>query len=252
MITAGIDVGVENTKAVVLKDGTIIGKAKGPSGFADRPVMIDAVYKEALKAADVEADDIDSVVATGKGKFQTEIADKMMTEQIAAARAARYFKPEATSVVSLGADETMVATLGEGDRIDEFVYNQKCTSGIGLFIEYTADRLGLDIEEVSALPKTEPAVNEGCAVFADLGVLELLNQGASVTEAASAAINAAAVRIDSVINDITNPNRDVVVLVGGPARNAALVNTLKEYSGIDFVIPDEAEYAGAVGAALPR
>jgi benzoyl-CoA reductase subunit D len=251
MITAGIDVGAEYTKAVILKDGKVIGKGLSYSGGADRPDRIAEAYKAALAEANVAEGAVEKITATGKGKFDAQAAGKRISEPVAAAKAARRFRPEASCVISLGADETVVATIGEGYKLDEYAFNQKCTAGLGLFLEYTADRLGMGLDEMGALTETPPLVNEGCVVFSELGVLELLNAGASPQEAAGAAVNAAAVRANSVINDITKPNTDCVVLVGGLARNAAFVRTLSEMSGIAFAIPEDAEYAGAVGAAIP-
>jgi activator of 2-hydroxyglutaryl-CoA dehydratase len=67
---------------------------------------------------------------------------------------------------------------------------------------------------------------------------------------AQAIIEAVAVRVNSILNDKIKPPKDTTVLVGGVAKNKAVINALKRRSGIDFLIPDQAEYAGALGAAL--
>jgi predicted CoA-substrate-specific enzyme activase len=252
MITAGIDIGVEYVKVVILKDRQIAGRAKGSSGGADRSDMVEEAYQAALRDAGVARADVARVVATGKGKHNTAIAEGRVSEQVAAAKAARFLYSGATCVVSAGADEIMAATLGEANRINEYTFNQKCTAGLGLFLESMARRLDMSLEDMSRLsaPK-EAAVNEGCVVIAELDALSLLNHGVSRDEVGGAVISAAAVRVNSVINDITKPARERVVLVGGLTGNAAFVRALKAISGIDFLIPDAAEYAGALGAALP-
>jgi activator of 2-hydroxyglutaryl-CoA dehydratase len=40
--------------------------------------------------------------------------------------------------------------------------------------------------------------------------------------------------------------------VGGVAKNSAFVKALKNLSKLEFAIPEDAEYAGALGAALPK
>jgi activator of 2-hydroxyglutaryl-CoA dehydratase len=87
-------------------------------------------------------------------------------------------------------------------------------------------------------------------VFAELNVLGLLNQDVSPQKIGGAAVKAVAVRVNSVINDITIPARDCVVLVGGVAKNKAFVKALQDLSGLAFIVPDHAEFAGAIGAAL--
>jgi activator of 2-hydroxyglutaryl-CoA dehydratase len=93
-------------------------------------------------------------------------------------------------------------------------------------------------------------VNDGCAVFAEMDALSLLNHGASAAEVASAVADAAAVRICMTFNDITIPARDKIVLFGGLTKNKAVMDALQSYAKMEFVIPDEAEYAGAIGSAL--
>lgn len=153
-------------------------------------------------------------------------------------------------MVSVGADETLVATLG-GEKIKELCLNQKCAAGLGLFLEYMARRLGLSIEELSALGAPDKAiVNDGCVVFAELDALSLINRGTDARDAAKAVTEAVAWRASTTINDITAQDKTCVVLFGGLTKNAAFLNALKRISGIDFVVPGEAEYAGALGAAL--
>jgi predicted CoA-substrate-specific enzyme activase len=252
MITAGIDVGLEQTKVVILKDGTILGKGKVSSGGADRSESVDRAYQAALQEAGLAASDVEKIVATGKGKYNTALAGATLSEQVATARAARFLDAQTTCVISLGADEIMVATLGEAVPIAEYTFNQKCTAGVGLFLESMALRLELSLEELSALDNQAATVNEGCVVFAELDALSLLNHGASPADVGGAVLRAAAVRANSVINDITKPATAHTMLVGGLTKNTAFVRALQEISGLDFVIPAEAEYAGALGAALPK
>jgi activator of 2-hydroxyglutaryl-CoA dehydratase len=87
-------------------------------------------------------------------------------------------------------------------------------------------------------------------VFSELDALSALNHGASPQEVGAAVVEAVAVRANTTFNDITAQQRDCVVLIGGMTRNAAFVSALKALSGIDFCIPEEAEYASAIGAAL--
>jgi activator of 2-hydroxyglutaryl-CoA dehydratase len=93
-------------------------------------------------------------------------------------------------------------------------------------------------------------INDGCIVFGELDVLNLLNKEVPPVKIASAVMASAAVRACTAINDITFPRLDKVVLLGGLTQNPAFVQALKARSGIDFIIPEEAEYAAAVGCAL--
>jgi len=253
MITAGIDIGMENVKVVVLKDEKIVGCGRGISGGGGRASAAEAALGDALKEAGVAKGDVEKVVATGKGKFDLPFINDYVTEPIAAAKAAKFLCPDATTAIDAGADETIVVTLGEKKLIKEMAQNEKCAAGVGILLKNIARRLGMTVEEMGALPpKAEggAAVNDGCAVFAELDALSLLNHGTPVKEVAAAVIDAAAVRVCMTINDITIPYLERVALFGGLTKNAGFVSALKKYAKIDFVIPAEAEYAGALGAAL--
>jgi predicted CoA-substrate-specific enzyme activase len=250
MFTVGIDIGLENTKAVVMKDGAVVGRACGPSGGADRPASVRSIYESALSAAGIGSADVKKAVATGKGKFDATFADDILSEAITTAKAGGYFEPKATMVVDIGADEIVALTLAE-DRITEFVINQKCAAGLGLLLESMAERFELGVEELGALegPAGAP-VNDGCVVFAELDALSLVNRGADVKDVAKALIDACASRANSTLNDIYKPDTGCVVLLGGLAMNGAFVKALERISGIRFVIPDDAYYGGAIGAAV--
>jgi activator of 2-hydroxyglutaryl-CoA dehydratase len=115
-----------------------------------------------------------------------------------------------------------------------------------------ARRLELSLDEMGALPPMAPdgpAVNDGCAVFAELDALNLLFKGSAPKDIAVALTDAAAVRVCATVNDITNTKSDCMVLFGGLTKNKAFVAALEKYAKLSFVVPEDAEYAGAIGAA---
>ena len=255
MITAGIDMGMENVKVVILQDGNIMGRGKGLSGGAKRASAAEAALGDALKEAGLARDAIAKIVATGKGKFDLPFADACVSEPVTTAKAAKFLCPEATTAMDVGADETVVVTLGEDkDKpVLEMAINEKCAAGVGTFLKTMARRLELTQDEMGALPPKVAdgaAVNDGCVVFAELDALNLLNEGVQPKEVASAVVDAAAIRACMTFNDITNQALDCVVLFGGLSKSPAFVHALKGYAKTDFVIPAESEYAGAIGAAL--
>jgi predicted CoA-substrate-specific enzyme activase len=252
MITAGIDAGLRTTKVVILDDEKVIARGRELSGGANRDKAIEKAWNDALAAAGLKAADVSKVAATGQGKRDVYLADEDVVESVADARAARFLYPAATSVVDLGADQTRVVTLGEGNEITEVVQNQKCMAGLGLLLEVIANRLDLTLEEISSLGPDagDILVNDGCPVFAEQGALELLNRGASKEDVAGAVTDVVVLRLNSILNDKVRPAKETTVLIGGLTKNTAVVDRLKKRSGIDFLMTEEGEYAGALGAAL--
>jgi len=253
MITAGIDAGFESIKIAIMKDGAVVGKSTRLSGGSGRPAAIKTLLDAALANAGLAAGDVEKVIATGAGKHDVPFANGMVTEPVASAKAARHFLADATSIVDIGADQTRVVTLSEGDRIVEIALNQKCAAGIGTLLKYMARRLEMTLDEMSALvpgKAGDSLVNDGCVVFAELDALELLNRGVPKDEVAAAIVEAMTVRANMVLNDKIVPAQKTTVLTGGVALNKAFVNAIKARSGIDFVVPADAVYGCALGAAL--
>ena len=107
MITAGIDVGIENLKAVILKDGKVLAMATGISGGAKRGEAAVKTFNEALAAAKIKSGDVSKIIATGQGKQDVTFAHETVTEPVADACVSRFLYPKATCVVDIGADGDM-------------------------------------------------------------------------------------------------------------------------------------------------
>lgn len=253
MITAGIDVGIENVKVVIFKDGKVIARATALSGGANRAKAAEKAYHDALAVAKLKSNDVSKIVATGQGKGDVGFASDRVVEPVADARAVRFLYPQAACVVDIGADQVRVVTLGPQDKISEVVMNQKCAAGLGILLKSMARTLGMTLDEMSKLPGNSSGgavVNDGCSVFAEMDALGLLNRNVPREDVARAVTEVVAVRVNSILNDKIKPARDVTVLVGGVSQNKAVVGALKRRSGINFIVPEQAEYAGALGAAL--
>ena len=107
-----------------------------------------------------------------------------------------------------------------------------------------------EMSRISLSDNVDIVVNDGCAVFAELDALSLLNRNLAREDVARAIIEAVAVRVNSILNDKVKPLPNTTVLIGGVSRNTALVKVLQRRSGINFLVPARSEYAGALGAAL--
>jgi activator of 2-hydroxyglutaryl-CoA dehydratase len=111
--------------------------------------------------------------------------------------------------------------------------------------------LGVTLEEMSRLmlsSKSDTTINAECAVYASLDVVTLIHNNTAKADIARAILDAIANKINSTVN-LTNIDKPVV-LIGGVAHNEGVVNALKRRMGIDFLIPEEPEMAGGLGAAL--
>ncbi|MBI4296027.1 MAG: CoA activase [Chloroflexi bacterium] len=251
MITIGIDMGIENVKAVVLKDGKVVGMALVASGGAERSQSAEQAWQEALKQAKLTQSDVDKVVSTGQWRWDAGFADEDVAETVAEAKAAHWLFPQARSVIDIGADKARAIKFDADGKIIQFYRNQKCSLGFGLLIESMARTLGMTIEEISH-PGTGKqngiSLNDRCGPFAELDAVLLLHDNVPRESIAQALSEAIATRLNSLVNEM-GLDKEVAV-IGGVAQNAAVVNALSKLMGVKFLIPEQPQFAGALGAAL--
>src|SRR4030066_1575824 len=110
--------------------------------------------------------------------------------------------------------------------------------------------LEVSVDEMSkiSLQSTQTlSINAQCAVFGESEVVSLIHQKTPKSDIARAVMNAIAGRIASV-SRIVGLEKDVV-LVGGMAKNAGFVDSLKKNIEMDVAVPEDPDYMGALGAA---
>jgi len=78
MITAGIDMGTQSVKTVILKDGKVLARSKAFSGFETSKVA-EETLAEALAKAKLTKSDLDHVTATGSGFEMTLASDSTVS-----------------------------------------------------------------------------------------------------------------------------------------------------------------------------
>ncbi len=250
MITAGIDAGVRTVKAVVVKDGKIIGKAMQVAG-TDTESAANGVYEAALKEAGIARGDVEKIMATGAGRRHVSFASDRLTEITAAARGAHALFPQARTVIDIGAEEGRAVKVDENGKVVDFAVNERCAAGAGAFIEAMARALETTVEELGPLSlKSTRAVpmNAQCAVFAESEVVTLVHAKTPPEDIARAVHDAISGRVASMVRRV-GVNREIA-LVGGVSKNAGFVESLKRDLETDLLIPEVAEFVGAYGAAI--
>lgn len=250
MITAGIDMGTQTVKVVILKDGHIAGRSKVFSGF-DPSKAAEEACNEALKMAKLESAEVEHITATGSGMDMALSSDSTVSMMGADARAGVMLFPSARTVIDVGAEEARAVKCDDHGVMVDFVVNERCAAGAGAFIEAMARALEMKMEEIGPISlKAERAspINASCVIFGESDVVTLIHRQESKPEIARAVFDAMADRVSSMIFRLgLTPD---VVLVGGVAKDVGFVASLKRKLGIEVLIPELPEFAGALGAAL--
>jgi benzoyl-CoA reductase subunit D len=251
MLTAGIDIGTQQAKVIILKDNKILSKSQRFCGFEPKKAAEQAL-EEALENAQLSRDKIQHTTATGAGvDMATQFSDSTISMMGADALAAAYFFPSARTVIDVGAEDARAVSCDENGMMLDFVVNTRCAAGAGTFIEAMARALEVKLEEIGNLSlkanRASP-INASCVIFAESDVVSLIHREEPKPEIARAIFDAMAERVTSMVRRLgVKPD---VILVGGVAKDVGFISSLKRSLGVDIHIPKEPLYAGAVGAAL--
>ncbi len=251
MITAGIDVGNKNTRALILKDGEVLARSLVPSGFDQKKAARD-VFDATLKRAGISEADVDYTMATGTGQEKVTFAHGRVTEVSSAARGAVKIFPGARTVIDVGAEEGRAIKTDEKGKVMDFAINEKCAAGTGSFVESMSRALEVTLEEMGPLSlngENSVPMNAQCAVFAESEVISLIHSRIPKEDIAKSIHEAMASRISSMVRRV-GIQKDVVML-GGVAYNKGFVEALEEDLELKLLIPEDyPEYISAFGAAL--
>jgi predicted CoA-substrate-specific enzyme activase len=250
MLTAGIDMGTQRVKVVILKDNQILSRNQNFSGFEPTKAAEQA-FEEALQNAKLSREDIQHVTATGAGVEMAPFSDSTVSMMGADARAGAYFFSSARTVIDVGAEEARAVRFDEKGIMLDFVVNARCAAGAGTFIEAMARALEVELDDMGSLSlKAERAspINASCVIFAESDVVSLIHREEPKPEIARAIFDAMAERVSSMVYRL-GINQDIT-LVGGVAKDVGFIASLKRRLGMEILIPEEPLFAGAVGAAL--
>jgi predicted CoA-substrate-specific enzyme activase len=250
MFTAGVDVGAITAKAAIIEDGDLLATAVILAGY-DRAAAATQALDQALAHAGLTRERIARLVGTGYGRVQVPGADRTVTEITCHARGAHYVCPRVHTVIDIGGQDSKGISVGPGGKVLDFVMNDKCAAGTGRFLEVMAHALQEDLVNFGQIALSAPrraSISSTCTVFAESEVVTHVAKGIPKAEIIAGIHDAITARVATMVGRISV--RDAVVLTGGVARNAGVARMLEEKLGHTIVVPEQAQLAGAIGAAL--
>ena len=252
MPNLGIDIGAANTKVAIMEDGTILALASAVTGF-DQEASAEAAIKSALEKAGIDRQSLKRIKTTGVGrKAVPNITTDEMNEIASAAKGAHFLFNSARTVIDAGAEEARAMKLNDVGKVRDFAINEKCAAGAGSFTEAMAKALEVSLDELTKISlesdKKVP-MNAQCVIFAESEVVSLIHSGFSKPDISKAIHDAIADRISAVARRV-GLEKDIV-LIGGMAYNVGFIDSLKRSLNTDVLLPENPDYVGAIGAALP-
>jgi predicted CoA-substrate-specific enzyme activase len=252
MIVAGLDIGSATGKAVVVKDGNVVGTSLLLSTTS--PVeTADLVMNEAVRQAGLSSiDHLDNIVCTGYGRLNIPFAEENLSEISCHAKGAHWLAPSVRTVIDIGGQDCKVISVSKEGKVLDFKMNDRCAAGTGRFFEGMARALHCGLEGISSLENQgeQPCtISNQCSVFAESEVVTLVNEGVDVKNIIAGINLSVASRLTSmarrvgVVNDVT--------LTGGCSKNEGLAHALEKKLEIEVKkLSQDPQLVGALGAAI--
>jgi len=191
------------------------------------------------------------VVATGYGRKLVPGADKVVTEITCHARGVFARMGHGGTLIDIGGQDSKVVAIGPQGKVVNFVMNDKCAAGTGRFLEVSAARLQLPLEELGSTAlaaQGEVSISSTCTVFAESEMVSLLARGAPVDHIVRGLTRSLVSRVAALAKGARAA--PPVMLSGGVALSEAVRSFLSEALGSPVLLPREPQLMGAYGAAL--
>jgi predicted CoA-substrate-specific enzyme activase len=248
-VAVGVDAGSTTCKVLgVDAEGRVAAwalEAMSPRVELQTERMLATLLADAGAAAPVP------VVATGYGRRLVRGADRAVTEITCHARGVFADLGTGGTLVDIGGQDSKVIRIGPAGAPVDFVMNDKCAAGTGRFLEHTAARLEVPLDELGPTALSaghEEPITSTCTVFAESEIVSLIAHGADLDAILLGLHRALVGRVLAMVRAVglVPP----LLLSGGVARNEAVVALLGREAGEPVRLPSLPQLMGAYGAAL--
>lgn len=251
MIVAGCDIGSLTAKAVIMKNNAILAaqviRAKSKPDESAREVM-----GIALKQAGLVMEEVSFCVGTGYGRASIPFAGMVESEIACHGRGAQWQMPSVRMVIDIGGQDAKAIRLDDKANVIRYVYNDKCASGTGRFLEVMAEALNIDLPSmgtVSLSSQNPISISNQCVIFAETEIVSLVNEGRDIADIVSGLHNALAHRVAALAKGIEL--QEDIVMTGGVAKNEGMFAALEKALGRKIKnIDRDPQINGALGAAI--
>jgi predicted CoA-substrate-specific enzyme activase len=246
----GIDIGTRTSKAVVMgDDARVIGRHLIHSGYDYCSAAI-RLRDELLRSADIDKDEDLSVALTGHVK-NVPFSHIQMPDILCCSKGILSHFPQVRTIIDIQRTYTQIIRIDYKGKIKNYAINEKCATGCGCFLEIISNVLRIDLEGWGPISsKSQCPVNftTGCAVFGESEVISRVSEGCRKEDIIDGVLEAIASKIIILLDRVgVEPACSVC---GGGALNIGLVKCIEKKLGYELLVPPNAEYVNALGAAL--
>ena len=250
-LSAGVDVGSTQTKAVIINEGLeIVGRSLIDTG-ANVVQAAEKAYLNALNDSGRREEEVTYVIGTGYGRYKGTFGDTQVTEISCHGRGAVHMFPKTRTVLDMGGQDTKAISVSETGEIVDFCMNDKCAAGTGRFLGAASMALDIPLDKLgaTALESEKPVkISTTCTVFAESEVLSWLGKGKKIQDILLGVHKSISSRSISLLRRVGLD--DEITFTGGVAKNIGMVEVLNENLGSKMNVSDDSHFMGALGAAL--
>lgn len=245
MHALGINIGSSNVKAALLKGKNILWYAVEPheGNFLE-------TLRKILSGREVPPD-IPAMATGTEGRHLLNI--NSVIEPLCIEEALQEIGQKVDALVSLGGEDLIVYTLDEHKKIITSFSGNKCASGTGEFFKQQLARMNMklvDADDISDECRVFK-LSSRCSVFMKSDCTHRLNKReASTGDIVLSLSDVMAVKVADFLKR-ARIEKGKVMLAGGVTQNRHLLRFLKErMPEVEFIVPPQAPYFEAYGAAL--
>jgi predicted CoA-substrate-specific enzyme activase len=239
----GIDIGSLYISSVLLEDGQLLH-----TQYVEHRGNIRSELERFLRSPLYQS--YESIGITGNFPGRKE---GIIDNSLALIEGAKFLLPKCKNIFAIGGQTFLLIFYDKKGHYREHSINPPCAAGTGSFIEQQAERLNLSTAELSAkaaaYSRKTPLVATRCAVFAKTDIIHAMQEGYSL-EAVCAGLCQGIARN---VTDVLIKGRELhepIGVIGGVSQNKKIISSIQEILGKRVTVPEHAQVAGAVGAAL--
>ncbi len=165
----------------------------------------------------------------------------------------KNFTYQIDALVSLGGEDLVVYTIDKNNKIITSFSGNKCASGTGEFFKQQLARMNMKLGDINNIPEDSCVLklSSRCSVFMKSDCTHRLNKGEAKT--GDIVLSLSDVMAIKVIDFLKRARieKGKVLLVGGVTQNQYILRFIRErMPQIEFIVPEQAPYFEAYGAAL--
>jgi len=258
MRIVALDIGSVATKAVMWSDGDILAKSLTLTAWQPREAV-----DEALRALFEQCPDGEkpaALAATGYGRGLADAGGRLaeilngpvleFNEISALGRGLSSVDPASRLVLDVGGQDSKALKIDGQGRVLDFIMNDKCAAGAGVFVDSVRQSYNLSHEEFGRLAAqgTPVSLSSMCAVFAQTELVAQIARGVSRADLAAGVLASLATRLRTQCGRLFS--REPVALTGGLSRLPVFAEYLSRSLEAPVTVPPDAPYLAALGAAL--